>query len=1243
MTQINPISIYLFITATISALFVVHALKNRAVPGAIPFAFIAIGVLIWTASYAFELMAMDLASKILWANIKYLGRAIVPGASLFFALKYAGHKIKYCKWFSAALLVEPVITTYLVWTNNFHQYVRVGTYLVEKGTITLLSYYLGPWTYFNLVYSNVLILVSLFVLLKVLIYTPGLYRGQIMTALIAIFIPWVIGVFDFFSHNTLPNLDLIPLSFLVSATVLIWGVLRFNFLDVMPIAQSTIYKNMRSGIVILDQKDRVIHLNPAAQVLFGEYGEKAIGKPIDLFLFDWKQWKSGRSTEESFSKEVYLQDKDYEISFSPIYDWRQVFIGRLLILEDITKRKLAELTLRESEERYRGVVDFLPDGVAMHKDGKIVFANLAYGHLVGAETPGELIGKDILDFVHPEYRSDVKKRTDLIYREGKITDGAEEKMLRMDGVSIDVEVTAMPITIHGDVYIQAIHRDVTARKRAEAQIRLQIAALEAAANSIMITDREGNILWANPAFTHLTGYQRSEIIGRNPRFLNSGVHDKLFYTDLWHTVLSGNVWRGQITNRRKDGTTYIEDMTITPIRDHHGRILNFVAIKYDVTDRIESEEALKASETLYRTTIDAMEDAIHVVDTNLRLTLFNKTLRKWSEQFGYETKHILGMNLFDAFPFLSKDAGEEYRNVLNSGLTSITNDKYQFGDRTFYTETRKSLVDQNGDKKTSRFVTVVRNITDRVQQERDREAIISVASALRKTLNRSEMLPIILDKALELMDGKASLAAMVDAGTNEVVFEFAEGGWKALQGVRFPLEESATGQVLKDGALYINNDLVNAPGRIRTELVGDLSSIVGAPLIAAGQQIGVIWVARKRPWRDEDGSILSAIADMAANAIHRTTLYEQTQNRLEQLQALQAVDQAITSTLDLRLILDVLLEKVTTQLHVDAADVLLYDAGTSMLRFAARYGFRSQSTQRTVLRLGEGFAGRVVKEGQIIDVPDISKEIKGLHPDPIFQLEGFKAYYGVPLKARGQVQGVLQIYHRSPFLVSTDWLDFLQALAGQAAIAIDNAMLFEGMRKANVDLKMAYDATIEGWATALEYRDKETVGHSRRVVKLTERLAQAMGIDGADLVNIRRGAILHDIGKMGVPDQILLKQGPLTTEEIDTMKKHPVYAHKMLSAIEFLRPALDIPYSHHEKWNGKGYPQGLKGKNIPLAARIFAVVDVWDALNSDRSYREAWTKDSVLDYIRSQSGKHFDPDVVKAFLKIVDEPEDSEE
>jgi putative nucleotidyltransferase with HDIG domain len=217
-----------------------------------------------------------------------------------------------------------------------------------------------------------------------------------------------------------------------------------------------------------------------------------------------------------------------------------------------------------------------------------------------------------------------------------------------------------------------------------------------------------------------------------------------------------------------------------------------------------------------------------------------------------------------------------------------------------------------------------------------------------------------------------------------------------------------------------------------------------------------------------------------------------------------------------------------------------------------------------------------------------------------------------------------------------EWFDFLNALAGQTAIAIENSTLFESLQRSNVELTIAYDATIEGWSHAMDLRDKETEGHSKRVTEMTVKIARALGLSEADLVQVRWGALLHDIGKMGVPDGILLKPGPLTDEEWVAMKKHPTLAYEMLSPIRYLRLALDIPYCHHEKWNGTGYPRGLKGAQIPLTARIFAVVDVWDALRSDRPYRAAWTKEKVREHILALSGTDFDPRVVDVFIQNPD-------
>jgi putative nucleotidyltransferase with HDIG domain len=240
----------------------------------------------------------------------------------------------------------------------------------------------------------------------------------------------------------------------------------------------------------------------------------------------------------------------------------------------------------------------------------------------------------------------------------------------------------------------------------------------------------------------------------------------------------------------------------------------------------------------------------------------------------------------------------------------------------------------------------------------------------------------------------------------------------------------------------------------------------------------------------------------------------------------------------------------------------------------------------------------------------------------------------VPLIAGGRVVGTLRAWGRD---IQEGDIPALSVFAGHLAISMEQARLLDIVQHANVDLTRAYDTTLEGWSRAMDLRDKETEGHTRRVSDLTVRLARELGVSDPDLVHMKRGALLHDIGKMGVPDGILLKPGPLTDAEWAVMRKHPVHAYELLSPIEYLRPAQDIPYCHHEKWDGTGYPRGLKGEEIPFAARVFAVVDVWDALTSDRPYRPAWTQDIALDYIRRETGKSFDPKVVEAFVRLATE------
>jgi len=359
---------------------------------------------------------------------------------------------------------------------------------------------------------------------------------------------------------------------------------------------------------------------------------------------------------------------------------------------------------------------------------------------------------------------------------------------------------------------------------------------------------------------------------------------------------------------------------------------------------------------------------------------------------------------------------------------------------------------------------------------------------------------------------------------------------------------------------------------------------------------------------------------------------EQIQRQVCRFQALRAIDTAISAGPDLQFTLGIVLDQIMSQLHMDAAAILLYRPETRVLEYEATQGFRTDSIIHSTLQLGKGFAGRAAQTCKTIHIPDLTVMNEDANQPLPIDAEGFKVYYGVPLIAKGQVKGVLEVFLRADRPVDQERLEFLEALAGQAAIAIDNSSLFEQLQDSNTELSIAYDATLEGWAKALELRDRETVGHAHRVIEMTLRVADRIGIRGESLQHIRRGALLHDIGKMGIPDSILLKPGPLTPSEWEIMRQHPTHAFEMLKTIDYLEPALEIPYCHHEKWDGNGYPRGLIGKDIPMSARIFAVVDVWDALTSDRPYRSAWPECKALDYIQMESGRHFDPRVVTAFF-----------
>ncbi len=560
-----------------------------------------------------------------------------------------------------------------------------------------------------------------------------------------------------------------------------------------------------------------------------------------------------------------------------------------------------------------------------------------------------------------------------------------------------------------------------------------------------------------------------------------------------------------------------------------------------------------------------------------------------------------------------------------------------FQERRVFTELERGVL-SNFSSQAGLAIERLTLYVDAARRLRELEAVQSFSAALRQLTDTKALLKVVLDTALQLFDTPHGDILLPDETGRALRFAAARGWPRQVADTPLAIDKSLSGRIFRTGTPLLVDNLTSDSDfspTVAAQLQGRQYAGMFAPVRDEERIIGVIFVSCELPrhFTEEDLRLLNTLAEIAGTAFRREALRAERERQIQRLQALHEVDRAINSSLDLRLTLGVFLEQVTTQLRVDAAVIMLLDSDSVTLRYTAARGLRTNAFENFSIRLGEGLMGQAMLERRTAVIHDMRNDERTQHSPQIIN-EGFVAFCGLPLIAKGKIKGALGIFHRSPLQLDPDWLDFAETMAEQASIAIDNGELFDKATRSGQELTLAYDATIEGWSRAMDLRDQETEGHTQRVTELAIRLAEQIGVTGEEIAQLRRGALLHDMGKLGVPDRILLKPGPLTDEERELMRQHPQYAYDMLSPVAYLRPALDIPYCHHEKWDGTGYPRGLKGEEIPLAARLFAVADVWDALRSDRPYRAAWPRAKVIEYLREQAGTHFDARIVEAFLAL---------
>ena len=586
-----------------------------------------------------------------------------------------------------------------------------------------------------------------------------------------------------------------------------------------------------------------------------------------------------------------------------------------------------------------------------------------------------------------------------------------------------------------------------------------------------------------------------------------------------------------------------------------GRMIHYAIERNRAEETLrESEKGLKEAQILGR---------VGSWEFNLET---QKTI--WSDETYrlYERNPELGpLNIGEESKFYSPEQAEKLREYMRRAIVEKKDVEYDLeaelpSRKRIYFSSRIRPVTDVQDRVVKLFGTV-QDITARKQRERELEAVAVMSSSLRGASTRAEMIPIILDQILFMLEADGVMMTQPFPNSLELQVEMGRGTWASASGSHITLSSGTIARTLTSGQSYLKNEVRKHTRPLQSELIGNCRSIACVPFIAQGQPIGLLWIGSRRNLTEYDIQLLASVADITASSLRRVTLLEQTENRLQKLASLRTVDKAITSSFNLGIILNVVTRQAMDNLKADAAAVLLIHPQTSVLKFATGSGFRTSDIEATRLRIGEGQAGRAAMERRTVSIPNLAADT-GTFRRSMVDSEGFVSHHITPLIAKGQIKGVLEVFRRMPLNVDSDWLSFFETLAEQAAIAIDSSQTFEGLQRSNIDLAMAYDATIEGWSRALDLRDKETEGHTERVTEITLKLARSMGISEEELVHIRRGALLHDIGKMAIPDAVLLKPGPLDEQEWEIMRQHPTQAFQLLSPIVYLRPAMDIPYCH---------------------------------------------------------------------------------
>lgn len=897
---------------------------------------------------------------------------------------------------------------------------------------------------------------------------------------------------------------------------------------------------------------------------------------------------------------------------------------------EIIERKQAEQALEESETKFRAIFENSVDAIGVSQAGLLTMVNPAYLAMFGYDRADEFIGKSILDLIAPAERERI---SDLVRRraQGDLAPSIyETRGLRRNGAEFEMEVRVSTYTSQGQSFTVPILRDITKRKRAEVALResearyhslfedspislweedfslvkQEIDNLRAARVSDLaayFTDHPEHIAYCaslvkildvnRATLTLIKAQGKSDLYAGLDAIFNEASFD-IFREELIMLGSGGTRFDREIVQETLTGDSLHIALSLAVAPGYEASWSKVFVSLIDITERKQAEAALWESEARLAGIVNSDMDAIISLDANQRITLFNPAAE---QMFLCSATEAVGQSLDRFIP--DRFRGQHHDHIKMFGHSGVTKRMMGRVDAVTITGQRTDGTEFPAEASISHtevigmqmYTVILRDVTQRKQAE----------AALQESDSRFR----------SFMNNNATIAWMKDEQGRHV---YLSETFEKRHNVRLEDWDGKTDFEVwprEIAETFWKNDQEVLRAEEPIEIIEETKDPQGIP---------TYWLNFKFPFRDASGR--KYIGGIGIDITER-------KERERELEALAAVSAASRSALTRAEMLAVIVEQTMSLTNADGIVVVLSDPlGNDAVVEAIRGELSAPVGSR--IPSGQGIAGHVIATGQ----PYITNDLPN---DPLIyyrQPTDLKSFVSMPLTTPNGTIGALQVAGHTRFTDSL--ISVVASLADMAASAIQRVTLYEQSLAHASELSQAYEETLAGWARALELRDEPTEGHTRRVTDLTIQLSRALGLPEQDIEHIRRGALLHDIGKMGVPDSILHKPGPLTGQEKAIMQLHPGYAYEMLSKIPFLRPALDIPYCHHEKWDGSGYPRGLNGKAIPLAARIFQVADVYDALSSDRPYRPAWGLKKVRKYIQNERGKYFDPQIVDIFLKM---------